>query len=232
MVIRFDRKILRLTLAETKLERQWPSRFELIAGNVCLDFINTLDDRPSGEPKELLKDYDDLARFGEEAGILTPAQFDDLVEKARAIPDEARDEAEEALRRARNLREALHDIFSALMNHEAAPQPAMDTLNANLHDAALHSRLIQREMIQSKTIQREPRCEWRFNDLTSEFQRNALADCPRGRRSARLRRFATGARLLLAHLPVVFSRHQQKSSSSLVRHEVLWQSRQGSQVLR
>ncbi len=169
MVIRFDRKILRLTLAETKLERQWPSRFELIAGNVCLDFINTLDDRPSGEPKELLKDYDDLARFGEEAGILTPAQFDDLVEKARAIPDEARDEAEEALRRARNLREALHDIFSALMNHEAAPQPAMDTLNANLHDAALHSRLIQREMIQSKTIQREPRCEWRFNDLTSSF---------------------------------------------------------------
>ncbi|HZW95798.1 MAG TPA: ABATE domain-containing protein [Candidatus Eremiobacteraceae bacterium] len=151
-------------MAETKLEPVQPSRFELIAGNVCLDFINTLDDRPSGEPKELLKDYDDLARFGEEAGILTPAQFDDLVEKARAMHDEAPDEAEEALRRARNLREALHDIFSALMNLEAAPQPAMNRLNANLHDAALHSRLTQRE-----TIQRKPGCEWRFDDLTSSF---------------------------------------------------------------
>lgn len=149
-----------MTMAETKLARPRPSRFELIAGNVCLDFINTLDDRPSGEPKDLLKDYGDLVRFGEEAGILTPAQFDDLVEKAGARPDEA----EEALRRARNLREALHDIFSALMNHEAAPQPAMERLNANLHDAALHSRLIQRE-----TIEREPRCEWRFDDLTSSF---------------------------------------------------------------
>jgi predicted RNA-binding Zn ribbon-like protein len=161
-------------MVETKLERQRPSRFELIAGNVCLDFINTLDDRPSGEPKDLLKEYDDLARFGEEAGILTPAQFDDLVEKVRAMPDEAPDDADEALRRARNLREALHDIFSALMNHEAAPQPAMDRLNANLHDAALHSRLIQPETIQRetilrKTVQREPRCEWRFDDLTSSF---------------------------------------------------------------
>ncbi len=156
-------------MAETKLAGQRPSPFELIAGNVCLDFINTLDDRPSGEPKELLKGYDDLARFGEEAGILTPAQFDDLLEKARAMPDEAPHGAEEALRRARKLREALHDIFSALMNHEAAPQPAMDTLNATLHDAALHSRLIQREVIQRETIQLEPGCEWRFDDLTSSF---------------------------------------------------------------
>jgi predicted RNA-binding Zn ribbon-like protein len=152
-------------MAETKLARQRPSRFELIAGNVSLDFINTLDDRPSGEPKDLLKDYDDLARFGEETGILTPAQFDDLVEKARAMPDEA----EEALSRARNLREALHDIFSALMNHEAAPQSAMDRCNANLRDAALHSRLIQHQTVQREVIQREPRCEWRFDDLTSSF---------------------------------------------------------------
>ena len=142
-------------MLETPLDKQRPPRFELIAGNVCLDFINTLDDRPSGEPKELLQNYYDLATFGEEAGILTPAQLDVLVEKARLMPDEA----EEALHRARSLREALHDIFSALMNKEAAPQPAMDTLNANLHDAALHSRLVPSD----------GRCEWRFDDLTSSF---------------------------------------------------------------
>src|SRR5580658_1234535 len=99
-------------MLETALERQQPPRFEMIAGDVSLDFINTLDDRPSGEPKELLKNYEDLATFGEETGILTPGQLDDLLEKARVVPDDA----EEAARQARNLREALHDIFSAFMN--------------------------------------------------------------------------------------------------------------------
>jgi hypothetical protein len=41
-----------------------------MGGPVCLDFINTLDDRFSSEPKELLKSYIDLARFGEDTGII------------------------------------------------------------------------------------------------------------------------------------------------------------------
>jgi predicted RNA-binding Zn ribbon-like protein len=147
-------------MLETTLERQQPPRFEMIAGDVSLDFINTLDDRPSGEPKELLKNYDDLATFGEETGILTPAQLDDLLEKARVMPDDA----EDAVRQARNLREALHDIFSAFMNKKAAPRLAMDTLNASIHDAALHSRLIQFETAPDQRL-----CEWRFDDLTSTF---------------------------------------------------------------
>jgi predicted RNA-binding Zn ribbon-like protein len=148
-----------LTMAETTIERQQPRRFELIAGNLALDFINTLDDRPTDEPKDLLKNYCDLAAFGKQTGIVTSAQFDSLAQKARFTPLEA----EDALHRARNLREALHDILWALMKKEAAPQ-AMDTLNASLYDAALHSRLIQRE-----TDQGEEGCEWRFDDLASSF---------------------------------------------------------------
>jgi predicted RNA-binding Zn ribbon-like protein len=74
------------------------------------------------------------------------------------------DETEEAMRRARNLREALHDVFSALMNQQRAPQLAMDRLNANLHEAALHSRLIQPE-----TAQSEGRLQWRFENMKSSF---------------------------------------------------------------
>ena len=39
--------------------------FELIAGNVALDLVNTLDWRFREEPppEELLRDYDDLAHF-------------------------------------------------------------------------------------------------------------------------------------------------------------------------
>jgi len=153
------------TMTETKSERRQAPFFQLIAGNVCLDFINTLDNRPSGQPKELLKNYCDLARFGEDSGILTPEQLDYFFEQVHLMPDEA----EEAMRRARNLREALHDIFLALMNKKTAPQLAMDGLNANLHEAALHSRLVQPQTAQPQTAQRDGRLEWRFDDLKSSF---------------------------------------------------------------
>jgi predicted RNA-binding Zn ribbon-like protein len=151
-------------MTETTPERRGPPFFELL-GNVCLDFINTLDDRPSSEPKELLKNYYDLARFGEDAGILTAEQLDFFYERVHLMPDEA----EEAMRRAINLREALHAIFSALMKKQPAPQLAMDRLNANLHDAALHSRLVQPKMVENKMSKVEGRLEWRFDDLTSSF---------------------------------------------------------------
>ena len=51
-----------------------PPQFELIAGAVCLDFVNTLDDRFHDVPKELLASYLDLARFAGEAGIL-PSEY-------------------------------------------------------------------------------------------------------------------------------------------------------------
>jgi hypothetical protein len=38
---------------------------------VCLDFVNTLDDRFTDHPKELLAHYRDLARFAEDAGVLS-----------------------------------------------------------------------------------------------------------------------------------------------------------------
>ena len=142
-------------MTETKPRRRRPPKFELIGGNVCLDFVNTLDDRPSDQPKELLTNYYELARFGEDTGILAPEQLDFLYERVHLAPDEA----EDALRRARTLREALHDIFSAAMKKQTAPQVAMDRLNANIHGAALHSRLVQGE----------GGLEWRFDDLTSSF---------------------------------------------------------------
>ena len=66
-----------------------PPLFELTAGVLCLDFVNTLDNRPSGEPKELLAGYGDLLRFAEDTGILAPAQADRLFAWSEADPDEA-----------------------------------------------------------------------------------------------------------------------------------------------
>ncbi len=142
-------------MAETKPERRQPPKFELIGGNVCLDFVNTLDDRPSAQPKELLKNFYELARFGEDTGILARAQLDFFYERAHLDPDETK----EAMRRAINLRESLHAIFMAVINKQKAPQLAMDRLNADLHHVALHSRLVQGA----------GKLEWRFDDMTSAY---------------------------------------------------------------
>jgi predicted RNA-binding Zn ribbon-like protein len=160
---------LPLFIMEIKPGRRQPSLFELM-GNVCLDFINTLDNRPSDKPKELLKSYYELARFGEDTGILTPQELDFFYERVHLMPDEA----QEAMRRARDLREALYDIFSAVLRKQTAPQLAMDRLNANLHDAALHSRLVQPKLVQpeiadGKIPEGDGRLHWRFEPMTSSF---------------------------------------------------------------
>jgi predicted RNA-binding Zn ribbon-like protein len=156
-------------MTETTQGKSQKPLFELIGGNLCLDFINTLDNRPSGEPKELLDNYYDLAQFGEDTGILTAEQLHHLSERVLLMPDEA----DNAVRRARDLREALHQIFSALMNRQTAPHLAMEKLNANLHDAALHSRLVQRNAVHPKALESETLPEghlvWRFDDPASSF---------------------------------------------------------------
>ena len=77
-----------LTETETKLARKAARRrlprFDLIAGNVCLDFVNTLDDRYL-KPKELLETYADLLRFGEDSGVLDARQADRLYERNSVI---------------------------------------------------------------------------------------------------------------------------------------------------
>jgi predicted RNA-binding Zn ribbon-like protein len=123
-----------------EIVRRRPPRFDLSAGVVCLDLINTLDNRPSGEPKELLTSFIDLARFGEDSLILDPNQVEKFFKDSQTSPQQTK----EALARAIELREALFAIFSAVMKKNEAPVGAMQTLNACLRGAGDHSQLVQR----------------------------------------------------------------------------------------
>jgi len=143
------------TMTEIKPGRRRAPKFELIGGNVALDFINTLDDRPSVKPKELLKNFYELARFGEDTGILTGAELDYFYENAHNEPDEAGD----AVRRAIHLREAMFAVFAALMKRQVVPQTAINTLNVYIRDATQHSQLVQKD----------GHCELRYNDMTSRY---------------------------------------------------------------
>ncbi|HEY6767464.1 MAG TPA: ABATE domain-containing protein [Candidatus Sulfotelmatobacter sp.] len=122
---------------DNKDSRRRVPQFELSAGVNCLDFINTLDDRPTGQPKELLTSYAALVRFGEDTGILDSAQITRLSQHSV-------DQAQRALRRAIELREALYHIFSAVVNRKLAPPEATQTLNHFLRAARDHSQLVER----------------------------------------------------------------------------------------
>jgi predicted RNA-binding Zn ribbon-like protein len=120
------------------LKRRRPPRFELMGGAVCLDFVNTLDDRFSAEPKELLKHYVDLARFAEDTGILGDAQVDRLMTRSMQRPEEAK----RALASAFQLREAISEIFYALARKKPVPAASLVILNQHVQEAAQHLGLV------------------------------------------------------------------------------------------
>lgn len=105
---------------------------------MCLDFVNTLDDRFTPDAKELLKHYVDLARFAEDTGIVPDQQVDRLMTRSRQHPDEA----QRALASAIQLREAISDIFYALARKKAVPAAAFAILNSHVQEAAQHLTLV------------------------------------------------------------------------------------------
>ncbi len=120
-----------------KTRRREP-RFDLCAGALCLDFVNTLDDRYSDEPKELLQSYIDLARFGEDTGILSDQQVDTLFARSLQGPEPA----QKALAAAVEMREAMYQVFWAIVQKKPVPRSPMLVLNGFIQEAALHASLV------------------------------------------------------------------------------------------
>jgi predicted RNA-binding Zn ribbon-like protein len=142
-------------LAEQKIKRRRAPRFELTGGIVCLDFVNTLDDRFSGEPKELLKGYLDLARFGEDTGILSDLQVDRLMTKSMHDPEEA----QRTLQSAIEMREAMHKVFWALVQKQPVPRAALLVLNGYVKEAAQHMSVVPHN----------GHFEWQFDSEATDF---------------------------------------------------------------
>jgi len=111
--------------------------FQLIAGHVALDLVNTVDDRfiPPG-PQENLATYDDLLRFALQSEILTDRQ----VKKLRRS-DASPAAREFVLRQVRQLREAVASIAYAHLDGKD-PDPAnLAVLEEHLREAAAHRHL-------------------------------------------------------------------------------------------
>jgi predicted RNA-binding Zn ribbon-like protein len=127
------------TYCGRKIQWRRPPRFDLIGGALCLDFLNTLDDRFTSEPKELLKTYVDLARFAEDTGILSACEVDRLFTRSQLSLGEAQD----ALSAAIEMREAMYVVFWAKVNKKPAPRSELIKLNQFVQAAARHAQLVE-----------------------------------------------------------------------------------------
>jgi len=102
--------------------------FEWSGGHAALDFVNTLDERPLPSPVEQLAGYVALVRFTELAGLIEPT-----VARRLRSPEGAT--CERVVTRARNLRERLFAVLTAIHARRQVPTTALDAITSEVRKA-------------------------------------------------------------------------------------------------
>ena len=134
--------------------------FETIAGHPALDFVNTLDDRFSDKPLELLRDYDDLLRFVVQAGLIAERQFREL--KKLELSGHERGAV---LAEAIELREALAAVLYGQLGGEEVGKSALKGLSEVFKRAAGERRLVFNG---GKGNKAAIELSWEFKDIGRE----------------------------------------------------------------
>ena len=103
-------------------------KFEWSGGHPALDLVNTLDERPSRAPIENMATYRDLTRFAELAGLIGRQTAGHLLRHdSRA--------GSHVVRRARKLREHLHEVLAAANAGRPPRRLDLDALSAAVQEA-------------------------------------------------------------------------------------------------
>ena len=110
-------------------------RFEWSGGHPALDLVNTLDERPSPAPIENLATYRDLTRFAELAGLIDRG----IVRRLAKLDGRS---GPRIVKRARRLREHLHDVLAAANSKRPARQSDLDALSAAIQAAHAAQMLV------------------------------------------------------------------------------------------
>lgn len=112
------------------------SAFDPSAGQLCLDFVNTLADRPVGE-QEGLEEPADLLAWARDAGLVESERARRLASRLEGEPRKA----SELLRRSIDLRESLYRLLRAATACEEAPAEDLARFNRELGRALREPRL-------------------------------------------------------------------------------------------
>jgi predicted RNA-binding Zn ribbon-like protein len=118
-----------------------PPAFELVAGHIALDFVNTVDWRNDrSRRRDLIGEVGDLAVWAREVGLASSAEATTLAAAARRDQGDAG----RGLRRARRLRELLARLFLAVASGARPAGRDLRGANAFLGAALRQQRLAMR----------------------------------------------------------------------------------------
>jgi predicted RNA-binding Zn ribbon-like protein len=109
--------------------------FEWSGGHPALDFVNTLDERPSDSPIENLATYRDLVRFTELAGLVDPS----IAARLTHLGGRA---CTSIVKRARKLREHLHGVLATAHAGRSAHQSDLEAITAAIQAAHAAQMLV------------------------------------------------------------------------------------------
>ena len=126
--------------------------FELIGGELCLDFANTVGGTREGGPTENLTDYATLVAWSRQVGLITIDEGEQLLREAQRQPEMA----QAVLERARLLRESIFTIFSRLDLGEKPEMGDIETLNRELARSMGRVQVVQQADDFTWGWQREP----------------------------------------------------------------------------
>lgn len=113
-------------------------RFEMTGGRLCLDFANTVDNRPASNRRDFITSYADLIAWSRQARVLTDRGSAALLTAAARRPKQA----SKALLEAHRLREVIYRIFSAIAAGSRAGAGDFDALNSRVPALLARSRLV------------------------------------------------------------------------------------------
>ena len=113
-----------------------PYQFEFSGGELCLDFANTLGDRPRGR-EEHLTGWRDLVSWSEQADLVSARE-------AAALRTAGRRGSGRAFGRAITLRECVYRVFAAGAAGRTPTRSDLDVLNRFLAHAMPHARVVGR----------------------------------------------------------------------------------------
>ncbi|HYL99401.1 MAG TPA: ABATE domain-containing protein [Blastocatellia bacterium] len=100
-------------------------KLALLGGELCLDFINTVDWRTGPNPEEYLTSYLDLLQWSESIGAIGKRSARRLARKSGADPAGSA----AALARAVRFRESLYAITLAVSSGKPAPNTSLQEFN-------------------------------------------------------------------------------------------------------
>ena len=112
--------------------------FEVGSEPLCLEFVNTVEDRKGENPYDWLSSYANLAAWAHLAGLLSEEHTLALLRKANEAPAAA----ESVLRRALDLRDAIYRLVSAHAAGEPMDEADVSLLNREIPAAYQRQQLI------------------------------------------------------------------------------------------